>query len=148
MKCPADEWGEGYKLIILYLLVLFVISDIFVKEPRRWPFVIEIFPDQESWLRIRKKHKKSDDKLKTGFWLIRTSQIWSNGRKMCQKGAKEDIIIDKEVLFVFWRMPNTSLKIFLRFSRLWEPITLLYRWSQTLEYGSCGFNLRVFRPPG
>ena len=27
MKCPADEWGEGYKLIILYLLVLFVISD-------------------------------------------------------------------------------------------------------------------------
>ena len=70
MKCPADEWGEGYKLIILYLLVLFVTSDIFVKEPRRWPFVIEIFPDQESWLRIRKNIKSPTTSLNpVSDWL-------------------------------------------------------------------------------
>ena len=37
---------------------------------------------------------------------------------MCQKGSKEDIIIDKEVLFVFLTNAQYFLKIFLRLSRL------------------------------
>ena len=88
MKCPADEWGEGYKLIILYLLVLFVISDKLSKSREDGLLSSKYFLTRGADYELE-KHKKSDDKLKTGFWLIGTSQIWSNGQKCAKRGLRK-----------------------------------------------------------